>query len=782
LYNNILISFYSKGFNGFKQNTVERRYVRVLNKKAYLYYCDKTAKKVVDVLKKYKDDRKELKGKRDIMFECIKNVDIAVKKKSLIDMLKEFNAKTNENIEKYQELLLLKKKLRLFNAFRYNRDRNCDLKIRFEALKEATDKRIKHRFILKWVEKYDLEWNIKNMQLLREQKIKSVFMSTLLYETNKHKMLKIHLEKKKRELKFVCFHELLHNMHLAQEEKFKETIADECYNRNLSHRGLLGFKFHLLTAKNIKLMETKRNINYQLKAFGSLKWNWEMTKMKDDFLKLVVEPREMRDAYHAWKGLTDIVKERKRLLEIVLARKEYYEQMNAFYIWKRDAFFKTTVNLLDQYICQPENKNLTQNVFYAWKRAHEFEKVRENCERLADATNMFNSLKRTFKEWKTLVEPGMQRYLKIKRAISLITNTMVSDSYFQMIAINQKEKHQEEKVRYFEKSKQQDYVAKHFEAWKALIDEQKVEQIKVVEIKQYFGKTQSSEFSMKDFDSDTNETFCFKNFPKPVFRLPTKILIQTTCIKAMQKFVPTTGKSLLIKYFNMLKYNCKIKRLQTEQIEYSKVHFENKMKKKYMKRLIEKYREEVEYQQSEFKARQYYYCRSLKIMFNNFIYGIKISKQEQISDKLHSNHLKIKVFAVLKMQKEINERKRMLNSKMVHFMKERTKFIVKHSYFTWKHHFELESYYKKAVNEFQEYRKAKLIRSTFKAMLNVTKQDKLLRDLEDRATNYFTKRVELRLIKSAFDSLKNNATKHKFLKSGKAQTTAEMFYAEKLLK
>ena len=53
---------------------------------------------------------------------------------------------------------------------------------------------------------------------------------------------------------------------------------------------------------------------------------------------------------------------------------------------------------------------------------------------------------------------------------------------------------------------------------------------------------------------------------------------------------------------------------------------------------------------------------------------------------------------------------------MIQLMKERNKYIIKHTYLTWRNHFELESYYKKAISEFSEYRKTRLMKGTLKAM------------------------------------------------------------------
>lgn len=65
---------------------------------------------------------------------------------------------------------------------------------------------------------------------------------------------------------------------------------------------------------------------------------------------------------------------------------------------------------------------------------------------------------------------------------------------------------------------------------------------------------------------------------------------------------------------------------------------------------------------------------------------------------------------------KINNKKKKLNNTMIQFMKDKNKYIIKHTYLTWRNHFELERYYNKAVSEFSEYRNSKLTQNILKAM------------------------------------------------------------------
>ena len=122
---------------------------------------------------------------------------------------------------------------------------------------------------------------------------------------------------------------------------------------------------------------------------------------------------------------------------------------------------------------------------------------------------------------------------------------------------------------------------------------------------------------------------------------------------------------------------------------------------------------------------------------------------------------------------KINQKKVKLNQLMTNFVKDRSLYLIKHTYFTWKHHYELETYYRKATNEFKQYREQKMLGTCFNMMKVETKKKKKLRDLESTVTEYFSKKIELRLLKISFMSLKKFYSKEIFTKSGKADIVAD---------
>lgn len=123
-------------------------------------------------------------------------------------------------------------------------------------------------------------------------------------------------------------------------------------------------------------MGKKRILNNKAKVFGSFKWNWEMKNMQRDFNK-IVEARKLKEHFYGWHEAAYYSNNKINILQNILDRKHYYDQLEAFGIWKRDTFFKTMVTIVDQLIVQPNNDQLVADVFYSWKRAHDFEKVRE---------------------------------------------------------------------------------------------------------------------------------------------------------------------------------------------------------------------------------------------------------------------------------------------------------------------------------------------------------------------------------------------------------------------
>jgi hypothetical protein len=303
-------------------------------------------------------------------------------------------------------------------------------------------------------------------------------------------------------------------------------VAEEHFKGSLKQRAIQSLKFSLIVKKSVVLMQKKRDVGLQIRAFGGLKWFTEIKDMQKDYQN-IVKHREMSEAFYSWFEAAHTNRRKRQLLEAILDRKHYYDQIEAFGIWKKDSFFKTMVNLINQLIIQPSNEDLVSNVFHSWRQAKEFEHVREEYEQLADANYQFVLTKQMFSEWKEAASERMPLYLALKRGINKITNVMVSDSYFQLIAINEKEKAKEDKVFYLLKRKKYDFSIKVIRAWKNAIIETKVENQKIDFINNHFKAISSRESTIEE-DQNSELTFeIFKNTQKhPTFKLPSKILIQ----------------------------------------------------------------------------------------------------------------------------------------------------------------------------------------------------------------------------------------------------------------
>ena len=130
---------------------------------------------------------------------------------------------------------------------------------------------------------------------------------------------------------------------------------------------------------------------------------------------------------------------------------------------------------------------------------------------------------------------NLKTYLKIKQGLNIITNTMISQPYFELIAISEKEKVKENKAYYFFMKKQQIFTAKLFKSWKECVKELKVENQKVLDISHFFKSktgTFNSLYNETDFEL-TDELF--KQKPaEPKFKLPVKLQVQTLLIRAFQ--------------------------------------------------------------------------------------------------------------------------------------------------------------------------------------------------------------------------------------------------------
>lgn len=140
------------------------------------------------------------------------------------------------------------------------------------------------------------------------------------------------------------------------------------------------------------------------------------------------------------------------------------------------------------------------------------------------------------------------------------------------------------------------------------------------------------------------------------------------------------------------------------------------MKRKYLRKLVTVYNDRIDEQQNDFKVKHFYYQKTLVKTWIAFIEGVKNSKREAICEAIHQHNLKSRTVMALKENIVINAKKKQLSILMNSFVKNRGKALIKHSYSTWKHHAELENYYKKAVAEFQEYRSMRFKRSVLKAL------------------------------------------------------------------
>lgn len=88
-------------------------------------------------------------------------------------MLSDHAQITKNEYEQKVYILESKKKHRILTHMRHYKNKQLSLKLRYDTLKEATDKRIKYRFILQWIRQYDIEWSIKELRDKRETKLKS---------------------------------------------------------------------------------------------------------------------------------------------------------------------------------------------------------------------------------------------------------------------------------------------------------------------------------------------------------------------------------------------------------------------------------------------------------------------------------------------------------------------------------------------------------------------------------------------------------------------------------
>jgi len=177
-------------------------------------------------LKEYKNYSIDLKAKRTQLQNVIQKVDIECKKRTVFDSIKIFNLQTTSVVVEFKQILELKKKERFLGYIQYYKNRKQELQMRHDALKEATEKRIKHRFILTWVSKYDIQWNIKDLKFRREQTMKISWFMALFKQVSVKKTCSAHLLQKNNQMKAQVMEALLDNMDIGRVEKRKEALAD----------------------------------------------------------------------------------------------------------------------------------------------------------------------------------------------------------------------------------------------------------------------------------------------------------------------------------------------------------------------------------------------------------------------------------------------------------------------------------------------------------------------------------------------------------------------------
>jgi hypothetical protein len=159
-----------------------------------------------------------------------------------------------------------------------------------------------------------------------------------------------------------------------------------------------------------------------------------------------------------------------------------------------------------------------------------------------------------------------------------------------------------------------------------------------------------------------------------------------------------------------------VNKVRREQLEYSSVYYCQNLKRKFIRNLVVIYNDTIDEKQNSFKASQHYYERSVLKYWNAVVEGVKTSKHEKQSDNLHTVNLMKKSIKSLAKNSKIVQKKKELKKLQSVFMHNRTSFMFKHCFYTWKHSFDLQSYYKKVIQEFTEYKVLRTGRSVFKAI------------------------------------------------------------------
>lgn len=130
------------------------------------------------------------------MEETIHSVDLKNIKQRAFRSIMKFNQQAKKTLEDAHSILQKKKKQRWLGYLKFFKTKSCGLRVRFEALKEATEKRIKHKYILQWVQEYDNEWVVKEITTKRETRTKLAWFTELKREYTFSKICDKYLSEK----------------------------------------------------------------------------------------------------------------------------------------------------------------------------------------------------------------------------------------------------------------------------------------------------------------------------------------------------------------------------------------------------------------------------------------------------------------------------------------------------------------------------------------------------------------------------------------------------------
>lgn len=84
-------------------------------------------------------------------------VDKECRMASLIALLKNHKKLNQAELEHKKSVLIKQKKLRIFSYLKNYKNQQIDLNSKFNILKEKTEKKLKCKFMVEWVQQYDTE-------------------------------------------------------------------------------------------------------------------------------------------------------------------------------------------------------------------------------------------------------------------------------------------------------------------------------------------------------------------------------------------------------------------------------------------------------------------------------------------------------------------------------------------------------------------------------------------------------------------------------------------------